>query len=293
MQKTRSDKVYCAFVNVILMVLTVVALYPIYFMIIASISDPVQTNVGNVVFLPKGINFEAYRMLYQRREVWIGYRNTLFYTFVGTIINLFVTIPAAYALSRKDLYKRKMIALFFLFTMYFNGGLIPTYLNNQRFGMVNSIWIMLIPDAVNVFNLIIAKNFFENAIPDSLRDAATIDGANDFVFFSKIALPLAKTMLAVQILYYALEHWNIYFTPMIYISDPELQVLQVVIKNLMASTRLTAVEGMPLEAVHEQLKTSELLKYAVVVVSMIPMLILYPLIQKRIVGGVLTGAIKG
>ena len=245
------------------------------------------------MFAPKGISLNAYKLLLQRSDVWIGYRNSIFYTVVGTCLNMIVTLPAAYALSRKELAGRRWIMLYFTFTMFFNGGMIPTYMLVRDLKLVNTPWALLLPTILNVFNLIIARTFFESTIPDAMIEAATIDGASNAKTFFSIVLPLSPAIIAVLILYYGLAHWNSYFNAMIYISDQSLQTLQVIIKNIMAAIDVTTTDGLSPEVIAERIKTKELVKYAVVVVSTVPALAIFPFVQKYFVKGVMVGAIKG
>lgn len=291
--RTRGDKIFDATCAVVMVVLCMVVLYPIYFVVIASFSDPYYITTGQVVFLPKGLNLKAYQLLLQRSDVWIGYRNSICYTFFGTCLNMLVTLPAAYALSRRELAGRRWIMLYFTFTMFFNGGTIPTYILIRDLKFINTPWALLLPGVVNVFNLIIARTFFESTIPDAMVEAATIDGASNLKIFLSIVLPLSPAIIAVLLLYYGLAHWNSYFNAMIYISDQNLQTLQVIIKNIMAAIDATTTEGLSAEVIAERVKTKELVKYAVVVVSTIPALAIFPFVQKYFIKGVMVGAIKG
>ena len=237
--RTRGDKVFDAVCAVMMVALCLIVAYPIWFVIIASFSDPYYITTGEVLFAPKGVSLNAYKLLLQRSDVWIGYRNSIFYTVVGTCLNMIVTLPAAYALSRKELAGRRWIMLYFTFTMFFNGGMIPTYMLVRDLKLVNTPWALLLPTILNVFNLIIARTFFESTIPDAMIEAATIDGASNAKTFFSIVLPLSPAIIAVLILYYGLAHWNSYFNAMIYISDQSLQTLQVIIKNIMAAIDVT------------------------------------------------------
>lgn len=291
--RTRGDKVFDAVCAVMMVALCLIVAYPIWFVIIASFSDPYYITTGEVLFAPKGVSLNAYKLLLQRSDVWIGYRNSIFYTVVGTCLNMIVTLPAAYALSRKELAGRRWIMLYFTFTMFFNGGMIPTYMLVRDLKLVNTPWALLLPTILNVFNLIIARTFFESTIPGAMIEAATIDGASNAKTFFSIVLPLSPAIIAVLILYYGLAHWNSYFNAMIYISDQSLQTLQVIIKNIMAAIDVTTTDGLSPEVIAERIKTKELVKYAVVVVSTVPALAIFPFVQKYFVKGVMVGAIKG
>ena len=286
---SRFDVVLTIFSLIVLLI----TVYPLYFVVIASISEPHLVSTGAVFFVPKGITWEGYQKVLKDSEIWIGYRNTIFYTVAGTLLNLGITLPAAYALSRKELAGRRWIMLYFTFTMFFNGGMIPTYMLVRDLKLVNTPWALLLPTILNVFNLIIARTFFESTLPDAMIEAATIDGASNAKTFFSIVLPLSPAIIAVLILYYGLAHWNSYFNAMIYISDQSLQTLQVIIKNIMAAIDVTTTDGLSPEVIAERIKTKELVKYAVVVVSTVPALAIFPFVQKYFVKGVMVGAIKG
>ena len=292
---TKGDRVLNIFIIVVLAIIAVVVMYPLYLVILASISDPTYISQGKVWFLPKGINFEAYKKLLDEKIIWIGYRNSLFYTIFGTFLQMIVTTAASFALSKKDLPGRSWITLFFVFTMYFSGGMIPTYLVIKQFGMINTIWALLIPCIFGPYNLVISRNYFENSIPESVYESAALDGAGQFRTFVQIAVPLAKPVLAVMSLNFALGHWNSYLEPMLYISDDEIQTLQVFIKRItmQAATNLESSTGLDIETFTASIRQTQLLKYAIVVVSAVPMILLYPFIQRYFVKGIMLGSVKG
>lgn len=291
----REDRILNIIITVLLAVIGFDALYPLWIVLISSVSDPGAISSGKVWILPRGINFEAYRILLENRDLWIGYRNSLLYTVFGTALQMIVTTPAAFALSRKTLPGRKWLILFFLFTMYFSGGLMPTYFVIKDLGLVNTPWALILPGLVGPYNLIIARTYFENSIPEEMYEAAKIDGASTYRCFLQIALPLAVPVLAVMILNFALGHWNSYMNAMIYINDDNIQTLQVFIKRIttQATTTLESTGGnINISELTESIRKIQLLKYAVVVVSSIPMIILYPFIQKHFVKGIMLGSVK-
>ena len=292
---TKGDRILDFFIIVILILIAIVVMYPLYLVILASISDPSYISKGQVWLFPKGINFEAYKKLLDEKIIWIGYRNALFYTIFGTILQMIVTTTASYALSKKDLPGRSWLTLFFVFTMYFSGGMIPTYLVIKQFGMINTIWALLIPCIFGPYNLVISRNYFENSIPESVYESAALDGAGQFRTFVQIAVPLAKPVLAVMSLNFALGHWNSYLEPMLYISDDEIQTLQVFIKRItmQAATNLESSTGLDIETFTASIRQTQLLKYAIVVVSAVPMILLYPFIQRYFVKGIMLGSVKG
>ena len=262
-----------------------------WFIIVASFSDPNLVSTGKVTVLPKGINFKGYIKILEDTRIWIGYRNTLLYSLLGTAVNLIVTLPAAFALSRKEFKPRRVILFFFTFTMFFGGGLIPSYLLMKQLGLLNSIWVFIIPGAFSVFNMIIARSFFEASIPEELHDAAQVDGLSYFGYFNKIVLPLSTAIIAVIGLYYFVGHWNDYFTGLIYIRDQNLQPLQNVLQNILLANQ-TQVGAVGMTAMDSQ-NFADQIKFGVIIVSTIPLLIIYPFLQKYFNKGVMIGAVKG
>lgn len=292
-----NDKIFVTSVTLILIILFVVMLYPLVFVLSASISDPKLVSAGEVILLPKGLNFDGYLRAFEYESLWTGYANTLFYTVVGTTCNLLVTIPCAYALSRRQLKGRGVIMAMFMVTMYFSGGTIPNYLNVVDLGLLNTRAILLISGLVNVSNLIVTRSFFAS-VPEELIEAASIDGANDGQCFVQVVLPVSKAVIGVMALYYAVAHWNNYFTAMIYLEDSSKYPLQLVLRRILvqAQTAAQLLEGSSLNALKEAMAAAEIansLKYCVIILSTLPMLILYPFIQKYFEKGVMIGSVKG
>jgi putative aldouronate transport system permease protein len=272
-------------------VVSIVAiLYPLYFIIIASVSNPFMVANGQVFFFPKGITFGGYFRIFQDNSILVGYRNTLFYTIAGTLFKMLVTIPAAYALSRKDFLPRRPLMFIFVFTMYFNGGLIPTYLLIKDLHMLNTVWVMIIPFAVNVTNLIIARSFFESNIPQELFDSAAIDGCNNTQFFFRIVMPISKSILSVIALFYVVQQWNEFFSALLYLKDRNLFSLQLIIRDILVMNQNSSASA---SASSSAVQIAEQVKFAVIIVSTLPMLLLYPFIQRYFIKGVMIGAIKG
>ena len=280
-------------INTLLLVLIfVIILYPMYYVLIASFSNPDKVLTGKIFLLPKGFQLESYKTVFSNSEVMNGYLHTILYATVGTLINLFVTLTAGYALSREDLRGRKPITLFFIFTMFFSGGTVPTYMLVKNLGLLNTFWAMVLPNAMSVWNLILCRNFFEGNIPKELLEVSKIDGCRNDYFFLKIDLPLSKALIAVMVLFYAVGHWNSYMQPLLYLSDRSRYPLQLVLKNILISSQPDAsLAGMTDRA--ELYKQTEMLKYALVVVSSVPMIALYPFVQKYFVQGVMVGSVKG
>ena len=289
-RKCRQDKIFIIVDSILALFFLLICLYPLYFILIASFSNPSLVAGGKVWIIPRGLTLDGYKMMLAKSEIWRGYGNTILYTLTGTTINLIFTISAGYALSRKTLPFRSAINMFFLLTMFINGGLIPTYLLMNSLHLVNTFAIMVLMGGVNVWNFIICRTFFETNIPTEVLEAAKIDGSNELVFFMRIALPLSKSILAVMTLFFAVEHWNGYYNALVYLRSENKYPLQFVLRNLLLTTQLspeTSDSGMA------QLLNLQSMKYGVIVIASVPVLILYPFIQKHFVKGVMVGAIKG
>lgn len=287
-----TDRVFEVVVTVVAALLLVVILYPLLFVLAASFSDPDLVLRGKVFLWPKGFTVTAYKMVFENDEIWLGYRNSLFYTIVGTAINIVLTVMAAYPLSRKDMPGRGFFSLVIIFTMYFNGGLIPTYLLVRDLGMYNTVWAVMIPSAITTYNLLVAKTFFENSIPVELYESAMLDGCSNIKMLYKIALPLSKAILAVLVLYYGVANWNSYFPALIYLHNKTLQPLQIVLRNILLLSQTEQI-GSNTVGMGDKIKMAEAIKYSVIVVSSIPVLLLYPFVQRYFVKGVMIGAVKG
>lgn len=289
-RKCRQDKIFIIVDSILALFFLLICLYPLYFILIASFSNPSLVAGGKVWIIPRGLTLDGYKMMLAKSEIWRGYGNTILYTLTGTTINLIFTISAGYALSRKTLPFRSAINMFFLLTMFINGGLIPTYLLMNSLHLVNTFAIMVLMGGVNVWNFIICRTFLETNIPTEVLEAAKIDGSNELVFFMRIALPLSKSILAVMTLFFAVEHWNGYYNALVYLRSENKYPLQLVLRNLLLTTQLspeTSDSGMA------QLLNLQSMKYGVIVIASVPVLILYPFIQKHFVKGVMVGAIKG
>lgn len=297
-RKTREqlsgERVTNTVINLILIICGLIAIYPIWFTLIASISSPGEISAGKVLFLPKGLNVDAYKALLEKKELWVGYRNTILYTFLGTVIDLLAQLLCAYALSRKTLPGRKWINLFFVITMYFGGGMIPGFLLISKLGLYDSMWAIVLSGAVNVYNVMVAKSFFEGNIPESLFDAARIDGCSYTRFFTSVVLPLSKSIISILAMFSIQARWNNYMTPKIYLRSKDKYTLQQVIQQICASLNgsLSNMDSMDSEQYITMIREQQLMKYAVVIVSAAPLVLLYPLIQKYLITGVMVGAVK-
>ncbi|MGN7313148.1 carbohydrate ABC transporter permease [Alkalicoccobacillus gibsonii] len=296
-QETKVDKLFKGFVYLCLTLALIAVLYPLIYIISASVSSPASVNSGQMWLYPVDITFAGYEMIFQNSQIWRGYLNTIFYTGLGTLINLLVTIPAAYALSRKDFFGRGFFTGMFVLTMFFSGGLIPTYLVVRDLGLIDTIWAMVLPNAAAVWNIIIARVFFQSTIPKGLEEAATIDGASNFKMFMKIILPLSAPIIAVMALFYGVGHWNGYFNALIYLSDRNLYPLQMVLREILVLNELssnnTQITGEMAEALHSKQQLAAIVKYGVMIVSTLPIIIVYPFLQRFFVKGVMIGSLKG
>jgi putative aldouronate transport system permease protein len=287
---TFSDKIFDIFVYCFVFFVGLIVAYPLYFIVIASLSDQRLVASGQVYLFPKGLTLAGYQAVFKDTRIWTGYRNTLLYTFVGTAISMAVTIPAAYALSRKNFLLRNFFMTFFVITMFFRGGLIPTYINLSNFHLIDTIWVVLVPFCLSVYNMIIARTFFQNGIPPELHDAALIDGCTTNQFFFRIVLPLSRSMLSVIALYYLVGKWNEYFNPMVFLNNQSMMPLQVVLREILI--RNMAFEG-GLDGGDAAQQLADLIKYTVIIISALPLLVIYPYIQKYFEKGVMIGALKG
>lgn len=298
-RSSRGDKVFTLVNGALLALLFVSILYPLVFVLSASFSDPRAVAAGKMLLFPVEPTVQGYQQIFAYREIWTGYLNTIVNTFLGTLINLAVTIPCGYALSRRDMPFRGAFMVYFMITMYFNSGLIPHYLNVRSLGLLNTRTILVVGGAVSVYNLIVCRSFFATSIPWELHEAARIDGASDARTFFDVVLPLSKPIVVVIALYCAVSHWNSYFTAMVYIQDRALYPLQLVLREILLKSQ--AVSAMinntaDPEAIMElyaQQDAANQIKYGVIVVSTLPMMLIYPWLQRFFAKGVMIGSVKG
>ena len=288
-----SDKIFYTVIGIVMFILTISVLYPIVYIISASFSSSAAVTEGRVWLWPVDFSLEAYKAVFAYKDLWLGYRNTIFYVVVGTIMNVAVELVCAYPLARKDLWGKSTISFLFTFTMLFGGGMIPNYILVKNLGMLNTPWALLIPGLMSVYNVIVARTFIQNNIPEELLEASQIDGCNDFQFFFKMVLPLSKAIIAVLTLWHAVGHWNSYFSAFLYITDEKLYPLQVFLKEILVQSNMnTEVVGDVADALQMQ-NLKQLLKYAIIVVSTVPLFAFYPFVQKHFVKGVTIGSVKG
>jgi putative aldouronate transport system permease protein len=292
----KSDAVIDIIIIAICAFILFIIAYPLYFIIIASFSNATDVNAGKVIFAPSRPSLYGYGRIFEDTRIWLGYKNTLIYTVCGTLINLLFTLPAAYALSNKRFAPRKIIMTLFIFTMFFSGGMIPTYMLMRDIKLVNTIWVMMIPFCVSVYNLIITRTFMETAIPQDLYEAAVLDGCSHFRYFLAVVLPLSKAVISVIGLYYFVGHWNDFFNALLYLNRDNMQPLQMVLRNILLSNQvfqqgMGSGSGTTVGAYAQQY--ADQIKYGVIIVSTLPVLCVYPFIQRYFEKGVMIGAIKG
>ena len=298
MKRSKGDLFFYTINFSILCLWLIIVLYPLYFTIIASISEPVNVARGSLAFFPKGLNFNAYKNVFKNDIIWVGYGNTIFYTLGGTLFNILLTIPCAYGLSKKGLPGRKTLLWIFLFTNYFQGGLIPSYLVVKGLGLPNTPWVMIILGGISVYNLIVTRTYFQNSIPEELYESARIDGYSEILIFLKIALPLSAPIVAVMALFYGVAHWNSFFTALIYINNEKLYPLQLVLRNILILNQqlnldLNTLSTEEIESLAQRAYMAETMKYSLVFIASFPVLCAYPFVQKYFVKGVMIGSVKG
>ncbi|PPF76510.1 sugar ABC transporter permease [Pseudoclavibacter sp. Z016] len=292
-RKRMADPVFNTFAVGTLLLAIAAVLYPLYFIVIASVSEPAETLNGNVWLWPQGFTLEGYARIFADAAIWQGFGNSVLYTSVGTLISVVSILCGAYALSRKDLYGRKVLMLVFILTMFIDGGLIARYLVVRDLGMLDTIWAVVLPGAVGVWNLIIARAFFENNVPSELREAAQIDGANDFRFFFQIVLPLSKPLIFLMIMIHLVANWNAFFDALIYLDDESKYPLQLVLRNVLIQSEVNSAGGTgAVDSYAAAQRLGELMKYGMIVISSLPLLIVLPFMQKHFTKGALLGAVK-
>ncbi|EPY14266.1 MULTISPECIES: carbohydrate ABC transporter permease [Paenibacillus] len=298
-KETRADKIFIVCNYIYLTIALILVLYPVLYILSASISDPKMVASGEMWLLPKGITFDGYARVFENSKIWSGYGNTILYTVVGTCVNLAVTLPAAYALSRSDFIGRNFFMGMFLFTMFFGGGLVPGYLLIKELGLINSMWALILPGAASVWNIIVARTFFQSTIPRELQEAASIDGCTNMRLFLQIILPLSAPIIAVMALFYGVGHWNSYFGALIYLNEESKYPLQMILRQILvlqemsAETTGAAVSSSVAAALNNKAEIASLVKYSVIIVSTLPVIVVYPFLQRYFVQGVMIGSVKG
>ncbi|MFY9176204.1 MAG: carbohydrate ABC transporter permease [Caldicoprobacterales bacterium] len=289
--KSIGSRIWDRVIEALLILISITTLYPFIYIISMSISSPDAVLAQEVWLLPKGFSLGSYNIVFENQEIWRSYGNTLWYTVVGTTINVVFTLMGAYALSRKEFFARDAVMIYIAITMFFSGGLIPTFILVNSLGLYNTRWAMVIPGAISAWNLIIARTYFQTSIPDSLPESAKIDGCTDIGIFIKIILPLSVPIVAVLIIFYAVGHWNAWFNALLYLSDSSLHPLQLFLRKILLMNSPDMLqEGM--EDAFERLAYTIQLKYSSIVVATLPIICVYPFVQKHFVKGVMLGAIK-
>ena len=293
--ETRGDKIFDIFINVIMGFILLIYIYPLIFIISASVSDPNPELRGEMWLFPKGFTLMGYKHILQYKEIWTGYLNTIKIVLLGVPIAMSLTISAGYVLSRKEFKLRNLYMGIFVFTMFFNGGLIPTYLVIKQLNMLDTIWALILPNAITMYYVIIVRTYYNTNIPEELHEAGVIDGCSDIRFLTSVALPLAKPITAVMALFYMVDRWNMYFRPLIYLSDRKLYPLQLILREIVASSNMTPemLEGFEPSEYAIMVQISNLMKYGVLIVASLPVLLIYPFVQKYFVQGIMIGALKG
>lgn len=289
-KKSIGERLFDGFNIVLLAAGSFLFLYPLWFVIVSSVSDAASIASGAISLWPRGFNLEAYERVFSDSRVWLTYRNTIFYVLAGTLINLVLTTLGAYPLSRRDLFGRNAIMLFIVFTMFFSGGLIPMYLNVRDLGLFDTRWALLLPGAISAYNLIVMRTFFQSTIPDGLIESAKIEGASEYRILWSIVLPLSMPVVAVMTLFYAVYHWNSWFDAMIYLQDRSLHPLQLLLREILVSSQTNDMLGGVGSG--DVVGVSETIKYATTVIATLPILVIYPFLQKYFAKGVMLGGVK-
>ena len=291
------DRIFLVCVYIFVTLALIVTLYPLIYILSASMSDPAAVRTGRMVLWPVDVTLQGYRVILQNASLWRGYYNTIIYTVVGTSINLLLTIPAGYVLSRDDFQLKGFVTKMMVITMFISGGMIPTYILVNNLGITNTMWALVLPGAASVYNIVITRVFMSTTIPDELTEAAVMDGANNFKIFTAVVLPLSKPIIAVMALFYGIGHWNNFFNALLYLDDRSLYTLQMVLREILvlqdlASNPDVISEEQALYA-HSQQQLAAVMKYGVMVVATAPVIMVYPFLQKYFVKGVMLGSIKG
>ena len=287
------DKTFVFLVYFILSLILVIVLYPLLYVVAASFSDPQAVIRGEVFIFPVRPTLKGYDAVFQNKKILRGFANSFFYLFVGTAVNIFMTVLCAYPLSRKEFKARNKISLYFVFTMYFSGGLMPTSVLVNKLHLIDTRWAIIIPMAMSTYNMIICRTFIVNSIPDELYEASQMDGCSPFRYMISVILPLCKPILAVLMLYYGVARWNDYFNAMLFLNKEQLQPLTIVMKEILISGQVDMTKVSDASAAAKLQGMSDLLKYSTIVVGSLPVLLLYPFVQKYLVQGVMIGAVKG
>lgn len=298
-KESAADRVFLGIVYIMLIFALVVTIYPLLYILSASVSNPNAVNSGEMWLFPVDITWEGYRLIFANTAIWRGYYNTIIYTTVGTLLNLAVTLPAGYVLSRQDFQLRGFVTKMMVFTMFVSGGLIPSYILITDLGLTNSMWALILPGAASVYNIVVTRVFFQSTIPDELTEAAVIDGATNMDIFTKVVIPLSKPIIAVMALFYGVGHWNNFFSALLYMDDRSKYPLQMILREILVQQDMSSNPSIgsmttdQAQFLHSQQQLSAILKYGVMIVATLPIIMVYPFLQKYFVQGVMIGSIKG
>ena len=287
------DKVLYIITNISLTVLLVIVVYPLIYMLSSSFSSGRAVSIGRVVLWPVEPTLDGYKAVFNYRSVITGFRNSIIYTTVGTFVNVALTMMAAYPLSRRNFQGRKFYMALFIVTMFFSGGLIPAYILIVQLGLINSMWAIILPGSISTFNVIITRTFLISSIPGELTEAAQIDGCSDFKFFIMILLPLSKAIIAVIALFYGVAHWNSWFGAMLYLRNPNMHPLQLVLRDILIAFRVDPAEIQDPELFERFVFMADVMRYSLIVISSVPVILIYPFAQKYFIKGVMIGSLKG
>ena len=293
-KKLWGDRIFDIVNALIMILICMVIAYPLYYVLVASLTDPTVVNSGKVLLFPEKLFIGGYKKIFEYRPIWTGYANTLIYTVCGTAAAMAATIPCAFALSRRALFGRRILNFLFTFTMFFSGGIVPTYILMNNLHLIDNFWVMILPSAVGMFNVIIMRTYFQTNIPQELEDAANVDGCTNFRFLLRIALPLSIPIVVVVALYYGVAHWNDYFSAMMYLTKRQMYPLQLVLREILLENEAGKMLNVATDAAYAERMMSRMgLKYAVIVISTLPILVIYPFVQKFFSKGIMVGAVKG
>lgn len=290
---SKDDRIYYTVIHIILAILLISIIYPLIYIVSSSFSSPTAVSAGRVILWPVDLSLEGYQAVFENKDVLTGYGNTIIYTVLGTLINVCFTMIAAYPLSSKKLPGKNFFMFLFTFTMIFNGGMIPTYILIRDLHMLDTIWALVIPGAISVYNLMIARTFVQSSIPLELYEAAQLDGCSDTRYFFSMVLPLSKAIIAVLVLFYAIGHWNAYFNAFLYLNDRAKFPLQLILREILIANSINNSQIVDPEIAAAKQGMAELLKYSLILVSTVPVMCLYPFVQKYFVKGVMIGSVKG
>ncbi|MDR1891421.1 MAG: carbohydrate ABC transporter permease [Oscillospiraceae bacterium] len=290
---TGSDRIFHGAVAVILTAFLLLVLYPLIYVLSSSFSSGNAVTSGRVMLWPVEFSLNGYQIVFANNSVWTGYMNTIFYTVVGTLINLSLTVLTAYPLSRKTFQGRKFFTIIFMIPMFFGGGLVPTYVLMSNLGLTNTRTVILLSGAISIYNMVLMRTFFQNSIPNELLESAKIDGISDVGYLVRIVLPLSKAIISVITLYYVVGHWNSYFTPLIYLRSREFYPLQLILREILNASKVDATQIQDSAILAKLAGSADVMKYSLIVVATVPVLVIYPFIQKFFEKGVMIGSVKG